>query len=105
VQRAIALVCARFRTLGSCQTVLRALRDADARLPRRQTAGPEIEHLLWKPPTEGAVYEILRNPAYAGAFVYGRHGPHPQRVPGQAGRRITRPVEEWPVIQRDVYPA
>jgi hypothetical protein len=26
-------------------------------------------------------------------------------VPGQAGRRITRPVEEWPVIHRDAYPA
>jgi DNA invertase Pin-like site-specific DNA recombinase len=105
VRRAIELVFVQFRTLGSCQKVLRALRDADVRLPRRQTAGPEIGELLWKPPTDGAVYEILRNPAYAGAFVYGRHGPHPQRVPGQAGRRITRPVEEWPVIHRDVYPA
>jgi DNA invertase Pin-like site-specific DNA recombinase len=105
VQRAITLVFARFRALGSCQKVLRALRDEGVRLPRRQTAGPEVGQLLWKPPTEGAVYEILRNPAYAGAFVYGRHGPHPQRAPGQSGRRIMRPIEEWPVVHRDAYPA
>ncbi|MBK9096163.1 MAG: hypothetical protein IPM84_26100 [Anaerolineae bacterium] len=24
---------------------------------------------MWKPPTDTAIYEIVRNPAYAGAFV------------------------------------
>jgi hypothetical protein len=48
--------------------------------------------------------EVLHNPAYAGAFVYGRKGPHPQRRPGQS-RSIRRPLEEWAVVHQGVYPA
>ena len=104
VQRTIALVLDRFRTLGSCQKALRALRDAEVRLPRRQTSGVEVGELLWKMPTEWAVYAIVGNPAYAGAFVFGRHGPAPDRRPGQ-DRRVHRPFGAWTQVHQDVYPA
>jgi DNA invertase Pin-like site-specific DNA recombinase len=74
VQHALELVFARFDAVRSCQKVLRALRDEGILLPRRQTWGASAGTLLWKRPTESAIYEILRNPAYAGAFVFGRHG-------------------------------
>jgi len=74
VQRTIELIFARFAQLGSCQKVLRSLRDEGILLPRRQTGGPEAGELRWKPPAEVVIYEIMHNPAYAGAFVYGRHG-------------------------------
>src|SRR5918998_3737708 len=105
VQRTLALVFARFAELGSCQQVLRRFRDEGLRLPRRQTSGPEAGTLLWKPPSEHAIYEILHNPAYAGAFVYGRHRRHPDRRPGQHAPRVSCPLEEWAVIRRDAYPA
>ena len=60
--------------------------------------------MLWKPPTDAAIREILTNPASAGAFVYGRRGPHPQRRPGQA-RQQRRPMDAWPTIHQDAYPA
>jgi DNA invertase Pin-like site-specific DNA recombinase len=104
VQRTIELIFARFAQLGSCQKVLRSLRDDGIVLPRRQTGGPEAGELRWKPPAEVVIYEILHNPAYAGAFVYGRHGPHPDRRPG-TGRRRNLPLEEWTVIHQGVYPA
>jgi DNA invertase Pin-like site-specific DNA recombinase len=90
-QRTIALVVSRFAELGSCQKVLRRWRDDGLRLPRRQTSGPQAGTLVWKPPTEGALYAILHNPAYAGAFVYGRLRRHPDSCPGQHARGYTVP--------------
>jgi DNA invertase Pin-like site-specific DNA recombinase len=104
VQRTLAHVFARFRALGSCQKVLRSLRDEGVPLPRRQTNGPDAGTLVWKAPSEGAVYDILRNPAYAGAFVFGRHAVNPERAAGRAARRVHRPPEEWAVVRRDAYP-
>jgi DNA invertase Pin-like site-specific DNA recombinase len=46
VQHAIALVFARFAALGSCQRVLRSLRDDGLLLPRHQTSGLHAGQLL-----------------------------------------------------------
>jgi DNA invertase Pin-like site-specific DNA recombinase len=104
VQHTIALVFARFTRLGSCQKVLRSLRDDGVLLPRRQHGGLHAGQVLWRKPTQAALVELLHNPAYAGAFVYGRRGPHPQRRPGQS-RQVRRPMDAWPTIHQDVYPA
>jgi DNA invertase Pin-like site-specific DNA recombinase len=105
VRHALALVFARFAALGSGQKVLRSLRDDQVLLPRRQTGGLHAGQLLWKLPSEAAVYEILTNPAYAGAFVFGRTGRPPERRPGARGGAVRRPMTEWTAIHRDVYPA
>lgn len=105
IQHAIDLIFTSFATLGSCPKVLRSLRDQNILLPRRQTGGLHAGELLWKRPSADAIYEILRNPAYAGTFVFGRQGPHPEREPGQRSRTVRRPMEEWTVIHHDVYPA
>jgi DNA invertase Pin-like site-specific DNA recombinase len=104
IQRTLELVFARFAALGSAQKVMRSLRDDGILLPRRQRGGSYHGQVLWRKPSAAALSEILRNPAYAGAFTYGRKGPHPDRRPGQA-RATTRPLEEWTTIQQGVYPA
>jgi DNA invertase Pin-like site-specific DNA recombinase len=104
IQRPIALVFTRFAALGSAQKVLRAFRDDGVLLPRRQRGGPYSGQVLWHKPTAAALIEVLPNPAYAGAFAYGRRGPHPQRRPGQA-RAVTRPLEEWTTLLQGVYPS
>jgi len=103
VQHTMALVFSRFATLGSGQKVLRSLRDDGILLPRRQHGGLQAGQVLWRKPTQAALMEILHNPAYAGAFVYGRRGPHPQRRPGQA-RQSRRQMADWPTVHQDVYP-
>ncbi len=104
IQRTLELVFARFAALGSAQKVLRSFRDDGVLLPRRQRGGPSHGQVLWRKPTASALMEILRNPAYAGTFAYGRKGPHPDRRPGQV-RTTVRPLEEWTSLHHDVYPA
>ena len=60
VQHTIDLVFARFATLGSCQKVLRSLRDDGLLLPRRQHGGLHAGHVLWRKPTHTAIAEILQ---------------------------------------------
>ena len=47
-------------------------------LPRRDRHGD----VCWKRPSIPAVTDILKNPAYAGAFVYGRTRQKPSSRPG-----------------------
>jgi DNA invertase Pin-like site-specific DNA recombinase len=107
VRHVIELVFARFAELGSCQKVLRFLKEHSILLPRRQTAGFHKGELLWKKPSAAAIYEILGNPAYAGTFVYGRRPKDPTRqIPGRRATGFVRkPVAEWQHIQHDIYPA
>jgi hypothetical protein len=54
------------------------------------------------------VYGLLRNPAYAGAFAFGRRGPGPDGRLGPHGRvaqRLHTAPEAWAVLHQDVYPA
>jgi DNA invertase Pin-like site-specific DNA recombinase len=104
VRHALELVFERFAKVRSCQKVLRSLRDDQLLLPRLQRAGPEAGRLLWRKPSDDMVYEILSNPAYAGAFVYGRHGPRPNQRPGHRPAMIRRRLEEWSTIQHGAYP-
>src|SRR6185312_10242652 len=60
--------------------------------------------VLWRPPTVAAVLSVLKNPAYAGAFVYGR-----TRSIRDAATATPRPKklprEQWRIVVRDKYPA
>jgi len=104
IQHTLALIFARFATLGSCHKVLRSLRDDGVLVPRRQLAGGQGGYVQWRKPTPAILGAILHNPAYAGAFVYGRKALHPQRRPGQR-RRAQRPMEDWHSMHQNVYPA
>ncbi|MDP9410557.1 MAG: recombinase family protein [Actinomycetota bacterium] len=104
VRRTIGLVFERFEELGSAQKVMRSFKEDGLLLPRRQVAGLDVGELLWKLPSVDAIYGILHNPAYAGAFAYGRTGANPDRRPGRSDR-VRLPIGEWATIHQGVYPA
>jgi DNA invertase Pin-like site-specific DNA recombinase len=107
VRHTIELVFQKFEELGSCGKVMRYLRRADILLPREQHSGPFQGQLVWKHAGESASYGIIKNPAYAGTFAYGRTRVDPtRRQPGQRSSGIIQcPMDEWQHLQRDVYPA
>jgi DNA invertase Pin-like site-specific DNA recombinase len=69
VAEAIATVYRRFDELGSARQVLLSLLEDGLLLPRRRTGSRRI---TWAPASYPAVHDFLSNPAYAGAFVFGR---------------------------------
>src|SRR5512135_978113 len=98
VQDRIRLVFAKFRELGSAQKVLRYMAHHGLKLPRRQTSGLYAGTVLWKGPNSPALLSILKNPAYAGAFTYGRRITDP-------ARKVRQPQDRWLALVKDVYPA
>jgi DNA invertase Pin-like site-specific DNA recombinase len=106
VQERIRLVFAKFFELSSVQKVLRYLVRNKLKLPRHQTSGLYAGEVLWKDPTMSALYSILKNPAYAGAFAYGRRRSEPtKQIPGRpATGRLRRARPEWIALVKDVYP-
>jgi DNA invertase Pin-like site-specific DNA recombinase len=96
-REAIATVYRRFDELGSARQVLLSLREDGLLLPRRHNGSRRI---TWAPASYPAVHDFLTNPAYAGAFVFGRTRTE-KRVTA-AGKLITSvrvlPREQWAVL-------
>lgn len=103
VQDAIRHVFAEFERLGSAHKVLRALRDDGLLLPRRVGASRD-EDIRWERASFDAIYIMLKNPAYAGAYAYGKM--HSTHLPGDAHKVISHPVPQgdWPVLHLNALP-
>jgi DNA invertase Pin-like site-specific DNA recombinase len=103
-RKTLELVFERFRSLGTVPKVLKSLREDEVLLPRFRYGGLHTGELLWVRPTNANIYSILCNPAYAGAFVYGRRA---KALDGSANpdRRVNKPMEEWMIVHQEMYPA
>ena len=101
VQDRLSLVFATFFELGSVGRVIRSFRDRALTVPRRDRFGD----VVWRKPTASMLAGILKNPAYAGAFVYGRTRSCHARY--STGKLITTrsPMAEWKIVVKDRYPA
>jgi DNA invertase Pin-like site-specific DNA recombinase len=107
VQHVIRLVQEQFATLGSVSGVLRSLRQQQIELPFRPASGPQRGQLCWHPPHRETVRQLLRHPAYAGVYTWGRRAVDPRRaVPGQRGSaRVEREAEACLVYLPENHPA
>ena len=103
VRHAIQLVFERFRIAGSAHGVLMYLERERFPMPAYDKSKGQV---CWGAPSFGHILDILHNPIYAGAYVYGRHLSRMRLVNGTVRRRTTRvPESEWKACLRDHHPA
>ena len=102
VRGAIEMVFEQFEQQGSGRGVLRYFCEHHLELPRRCWRGPRRGEIEWVRPSAMAIYQILKHPAYAGAYSYGKH----RRVRLPDGRVVVRrlPLEEWAVLIQEAFP-
>ena len=101
VQERLGLVFDTFLKFRTAAEVMRVLNRRGLDLPRRDQHG----NLHWARATVAAVVTILKNPAYAGAFVYGRTRMRALVGEGAVPSKEARPMAEWRIVVKGRYPA
>jgi DNA invertase Pin-like site-specific DNA recombinase len=93
VQESLRLFFETFRRMGSAVAAVKAFRQQGLLFPRRLKKGPHKGDLLWVDLTHSRALQVLHNPRYAGAFVYGRSSTR-KKADGRE-TFFKRPREEW----------
>jgi DNA invertase Pin-like site-specific DNA recombinase len=103
IQNAVRLIFETFRKVGSANAVVRRFQRECLQFPRR-ARGRSGTEVTWGPLEHFRVLQILHNPRYAGAFVFGR-----TRSARTADLKSTTQVqvarEDWMVLIRDAHAA
>ncbi len=105
VQAAVEQVFSKFREMQSARQALLWFIQEEISFPYIEYAagGPQ---LVWKSPTYSLFNSILKNPYYAGAYVYGRRSTRTEirdlKVRKTGGHSL--PMAEWRVVIKDHHP-
>ena len=99
VQASVRLFFETFQRTGSCLAVVKEFHAKGLLFPRRLRSGVHKGELVWAELLHCRARQIIHNPRYAGAFVFGRtkqrHLPN-----GKVCSRLV-PSEEW-ILLRDI---
>jgi DNA invertase Pin-like site-specific DNA recombinase len=97
----INLVFEIFGQRKSASKVLETFNGEGLLLPRRNRFGD----IVWRKPSMASIISILKNPAYAGAFVYGRTRTLKRGLVSNQPQQKQLPMAEWKIRVNDIYPA
>ena len=102
VQSAIRMLFETFARTASAMKTARFFRDQGLLFPTRLQSGPNKGELTWALPHHSRVLQVLHNPRYAGAFVFGRVR---TRRRADGGTHIIKvPREEWQFVIKGTHP-
>lgn len=102
LQEVIRLIFARFREFGSARHVLLSMTADQIHFPRPSDEG-RMTSFTWLPIRYRNVIAVLKNPFYAGVYVYGKSEKRTSIVDGRARRSYGhgKPMGTWEVFIRD----
>jgi DNA invertase Pin-like site-specific DNA recombinase len=101
VQNRLGLVFTTFLQVRAACQVVCFFNHHELLLPRKDPFGD----VVWRQPTVAAILGVLKNPAYAGAFVYGRTRAVPRASAPHAHVQKPVPIDQWQICHKDKYPA
>lgn len=99
LQEVIRLIFARFRELGSARQVLLSMTADKIHFPRPSDEG-RMTSFDWRPIRYRNVIAVLKNPFYAGVYVYGKSEKRTAIVEGRARKSYGhgKPIDRWEVM-------
>ena len=102
LQEVIRLIFTRFGELGSARQVLLSVTADQIHFPRPSDEG-RMTSFTWLPIRYRNVISVLKNPFYAGVYVYGKSEKRTSIVDGRARRSYghSKPVGTWEVFIKD----
>jgi DNA invertase Pin-like site-specific DNA recombinase len=101
VQDSLRVFFQTYQRTGSATATVRYFRNQKLLFPRRPHRGPGKDVLVWAPIVHSRALQVLHNPRYAGAFVFGRS----QVRKGVDGRETYKrlPQEQWHTLLPDSH--
>jgi len=106
VRGAVSLVFRLFRETGSAFAVMQRFAAGALRFPKRSYGGAWNGKLIWGRLTHGRVLGLLKNPSYAGRYVFGRYQYRREISPeGKVGhQKHAVAMPDWRVSLQDHHP-
>jgi DNA invertase Pin-like site-specific DNA recombinase len=108
VQQAVRLLFTLFEQTGSALAVVKHFSAHHLLFPDRLWGKAHDGELVWKPLRHGRVLDVLHNPRYAGAYVYGHTQTRTRSLPGEPprvkGRTCRVATADWPVVRHGAHP-
>jgi DNA invertase Pin-like site-specific DNA recombinase len=101
IQAAMRLVFETFDRTGSAMQTAKLFREQGVRFPRRIRKGLNRGELHWVRAAHSRILQVLHNPRYAGAFVYGRV--RTRLLPDGKHSTTKVPRSEWQFVIPDVH--
>jgi DNA invertase Pin-like site-specific DNA recombinase len=102
VQQALRTFFQVYERQGTARAVVKYFAQNQLNFPRRLRGGIHKGQLVWGPLGHSRSLQVLRNPRYAGAYVFGRTKAC-RRPTGRGGYK-PQPQEKWHTLIPDAHP-
>ncbi len=102
VQEVLRVFFKTYQRTGSAMGVVKWFREHDLQFPRVIIKGPKKGDIAWAALAHSRAVYTIRNPRYAGAFVYGRYKSR-KHADGTLHVKAI-PIEEWDTVIPNAHP-